>query len=245
MKLKENKKSETLSQRKKAQRDIIELNLMKEGKMDTGPKPSEMEIKPKTFGEKWANFFYHHKLKVIIASVVTVVLCVGIYSSATKVRYDAKVALFCYDNTIGLYSKSIENYLVNFYSDSNNDGKVKIAVANCSYDKNNLQSNDGILGMGKLQSIIAGEEDCLLFVVSKDTMDYLNSISKEIPFFKEENVHKLTENFTNSVKTEGLEALKGEYYIALRTIEGTAIEKSAKKYYPFAREAFDKIKAAN
>ena len=243
--MKENKSSDTLSQRRKAWQDKIELSVMREGKMETGPKPSEVEIKPKTFGEKWANFFYHHKLKVIIASVVTVILCVGIYSSITKTSYDAKVALFCYDDTIGLYADAMEDYLTGFFSDRNSDGKVKIAIANCSYDKNNIQSNEGILGMSKLQSIIAGEEDCLLFVVSKDTIDYLNSISKEVVFFKEENIHKLSDNFINSVKVEGLQLLKGEYYIALRTTVGTAIEKDAQKHYSFAKEAFDKIKVAN
>ena len=243
--MKDNKNSETLSQRKKAQQDKIELSLMREGKMETGPKPSEIEISPKTFWEKWSNFFYHHKLKVIIGSVVAIILCAGIYSSITKISYDAKVALFCYDSTIGLYSKPIEEYLTGFFSDRNSDGKVKIAVANCSYDKNNKQSNDGILGMSKLQSILAGEEDCLLFVVSKDTIDYLNSISKDVVFFKEENIHKLSDNFINSVKAEGLQSLKGEYYIALRTTKGTTIEKAAEKHYPFAKEAFDRIKAAN
>ncbi len=243
--MKENKKSETLSQRNKAQKDIIELNLMREGKMETGPKPSETAIKPNTFWEKTANFFYHHKLKVIIGLVVAIILCAGIYSSITKTSYDAKVALFCYDNTIGLYAKPMEEYLTKFFSDRNSDGKVKIAVANCSYDKNNIQSNEGVLGMSKLQSILAGEKDCLLFIVSKDTIDYLNSISKEVVFFTEENIHKLSDDFINSVKTEGLKELEGEYYIALRATKGTAIENGAEKYYPTAKEAFDRIKSAN
>ncbi len=240
-----NKKSETLSQREKAQRDIIELNLMKEGKMKTGPKPSEVEKKPETVKGKIENFFYHHKLKVIIAAVIVFALCIGTYSSITRTRYDAKVALFCYDGTIGLYASAMEEYLVDFYDDKNGDGQIKITVINCSYDKKDMQSNDGIIAMGRLQSMLAGEEDTLLYIVSKDTIDYLNSISKNIPFFTEENIHKLSDDFTNSVQPEGFAKLKGEYYIALRTIEGSAIQEDAAEYYPFARKAFEKIKEAN
>lgn len=238
-------KSETLSQRQKAQRDIIELSLMKEGKMETGPKPSELEKRPETPKEKLENFFYHHKLKVIIAAVVIFALCVGTYSSITRTRYDAKVALFCYDGTIGLYATAMEEYLVNFYDDKNNDGKIEIGVIDCSYDKKNMQSNDGLIAMGRLQSMLAGEEDTLLYIVSKDTINYLNSISQNLPFFTEENIHKLSDDFINSVQPEGFAKLKGEYYIALRTIDGSTIEKDAAEYYPFAKKAFEKIKEAN
>lgn len=240
-----NKKSETLSQREKAQRDIIELNLMKEGKMKTGPKPSEVEKKPETVKGKIENFFYHHKLKVIIAAVIVFALCIGTYSSITRTRYDAKVGLFCYDGTIGLYASAMEEYLVDFYDDKNGDGQIKITVVNCSYDKDNMHTNDGITAMGRLQSLLGGEEDTLLFIVSKDTIDYLNSISKNIPFFTEENIHKLSDDFINSVQPEGLKKLQGEYYIALRTIENSVIEKEASEYYPFAKKTFEKIKEAN
>jgi hypothetical protein len=241
-----NKKSETLSQREKAQRDIIELNLMKEGKMETGPKPSEIEKKPETFKEKAENFFYHNKLKVIVIAIFAFAISMGIYSSITRIRYDAKVALFCYDGTIGLYAASMEEQLTPFYDDKNGDGKVKIAVVNCSYDKDDMHSNDGITAMGKLQSVLGGEEDTLLFIVSKENIDYLNSISKNIPFFTEENIHRLSDDFVSSIKPpEGFEKLKGEYYIALRTIEGSAIEHDAEEYYPYAKKTFEKIKEAN
>ena len=240
-----NKKSETLSQREKAQRDIIELNLMKEGKMETGPKPSEIEIKPKTLKEKLTNFFYHNKVAVCVTSVIVVMLAVGIYSSIARVRYDAKIALFCYDETIGLYAPAMEEYLVNFYADRNEDGKVKIAVVNCSYNKDKTQTNDGIIATAQLQSILAGEEDTLLFVVTRQTIDYLNGLSEDVPIFKEEHIHKLSNNFNIAVSVDGLAELKGEYYIALRTIEGSAIEKEAAQYYPYAKETFEKIKEAN
>ncbi|MBR6572266.1 MAG: hypothetical protein IKK77_00925 [Clostridia bacterium] len=239
------KNSETLSQRQKAQRDIIELSLMKEGKMETGPKPSEIEKKPETINEKIQNFFYHNKLRVAIIAVIVFALGMGIYSSITRVRYDAKVALFCYDDTIGLYATAMEEYLVKFYDDKNGDGKVKITVVNCSYDKDDMRTNNGITAMGKLQSILGGEEDTLLYIVSKDTIDYLNSISKNLPFFTEENIHKLSDDFINSVQPEGLKKLEGEYYIALRTISGSAIEKEASEYYSFAKTTFEKIKEAN
>ena len=239
------RKSETLSQRQKAQRDIIELNLMKEGKMETGPKPSEVEQSPKTLKEKWENFFYHHKVAVIVTLIGLLAVGLGTYSSIMKIRYDAKMALFCYDDTVGFYAEAMEEYFTPFYTDKNNDGKVKIGVVNCSYDKNDLNSRDGITAMGRLQSILAGEEDTLLYIVSKDTIDYLNSISKNIPFFTEENVYKLSDNFINSVQPEGLKKLTGEYYIALRTIEGSVIEEDAQEYYPLAKATFEKIKEAN
>ena len=46
------KVSETIKQQRKAQKDFLELKKMQSGEMDAGPKPSDVEIKPKTFLEK-------------------------------------------------------------------------------------------------------------------------------------------------------------------------------------------------
>ena len=44
--------SETIKQQRKARKDFLELKKMQSGEIDTGPKPSEVAIVPKTFKEK-------------------------------------------------------------------------------------------------------------------------------------------------------------------------------------------------
>ena len=50
------KKSETLSQREKAQRDLINLKKMKQGDISTDTLKKEEKIELKTFAEKAAHF---------------------------------------------------------------------------------------------------------------------------------------------------------------------------------------------
>ena len=78
------KKSETLAQREKAQRDLIELKKMQAGEIAPGPKPSEDAVEPKTFKEKVVNFFYHYKLAVIAGVFGAVVLGILIGNLITR-----------------------------------------------------------------------------------------------------------------------------------------------------------------
>ena len=54
----DNKKSETLKQREKAQKDLLELKKMKMGQLDPSSlDDSDKVITPKTLDEKCDNFF--------------------------------------------------------------------------------------------------------------------------------------------------------------------------------------------
>ena len=79
-----NKKSETLRQREKAQKDLLELKKMQRGDIDPSIlKDDDKKITPKTPDEKIENFFFYHKYKLLFAAAVAVVLAIIITSAIT------------------------------------------------------------------------------------------------------------------------------------------------------------------
>ena len=91
----DNKKSETLKQREKAQKDLLELKKMQMGQLDPSMlNDDDKKIVPKTLDEKADNFFYHNKAKLIVLGFLAIVLTVLIMSCVTRTDYDATVTIY-------------------------------------------------------------------------------------------------------------------------------------------------------
>ena len=70
-----NNKSDTLKQRAKAQKDLLELKKMQAGQLDPALlNDDDKKLVPKTLDEKADNFFYHNKVKLIVLGFLAVVL---------------------------------------------------------------------------------------------------------------------------------------------------------------------------
>ena len=79
------KKSETLRQREKAQKDLLELKKMQRGEISPETlKDDHKKIVPKTLDEKCENFLFYHKYKLMFAAVAAVVLTIIIISMIKK-----------------------------------------------------------------------------------------------------------------------------------------------------------------
>ena len=93
------KESDTLRQRKFAQKEFLELKKMQNGEMNPPPKPSEVQVEPSTFGEKVKNLWYHSKWAIIALAALIICIALLITQCATKTEYDATVVLFTYSIT--------------------------------------------------------------------------------------------------------------------------------------------------
>ena len=184
------KKNETLEQRRKAQQEFLKLKKMQSGEITPPPKPSE-SAPVMTKEERKENFWYYNKGKVIFTLIIAAVLAVLVVQCATRPTYDGDVVLFTYDTYYTDHVNLMEDYFSLFFEDKNGDGKITVNVTNCSYDKNvtmNFQSNQN--AATKLSSILLGQRETVLFLLDKESYDFLDSVSNEnSKIFKDEKTY--------------------------------------------------------
>lgn len=237
------KKSETLKQREKAQKDLLELKRMQAGLLDPGPKPSEEAVAPATFKEKKDNFFYHYKFVVLMVAFIAVIGVILIYDLVTKVHYDAKVVVYSYDTVYSLYNEKIAEYFEQFYSDVNGNGAVEIAAVDCSIDPNSVSEVQDAKMM-QLQAILASETDTLIYLLDEESMVYFENALEDMTLFKKEDMVELGEDFYKFIETEGFILPETKLYAAIRAVDGTLFEGKAEESVTAAQEVMQRLREA-
>lgn len=230
------KKSETLAQRNKAQRDLIELKKMQAGEIAPGPKPSEEAVLPKTFKEKAANFFYHYKWVVLAAAFGAVVLCVLIANIVNRIDYDSKVVVFSYNTGYSLFNERISDYFETVYADVNENGKVEIAAIDCSInpkDTSELKTSK----LTRLSTMMSVENDALIYLVDEESIKHFENLDVEL--FKKENMVLLGQDFYDFIEVEDSGVPETKLYAAIREVDGTMIDGQNKEAYDAAFEVLE------
>ena len=237
------KVSDTLAQQRKARESFLELKKIQSGEIEAGPKPSEMEITPKTFSEKTSNFWFHFKWHVLASIFAAVTLTVLIVQCAGKPKYDMHVVYFTYTPVMDEQTALVSNYLEPLCSDLNGDGEVNISVINCSMSKKASDTQYSQSAITRLQSIVAAGDDTLLYITDSDSAEYFSN-KAFTNFFGTEQV-ALSDDFYKACKSENFGELPQGLRIACRRVEGTTIEKSSKAaaIYDECLKILDKLQA--
>jgi len=231
------KTSETLKQQKKARQDFLELKKMQSGEIETGPKPSEVAIIPKTPTEKLKNFWFYNKIKIIAVSIAVIFFAFAVSQCVNRVDYDLKIVLFAYSPVLDQNTDAIADYFESICEDVNGDGEVNVSIVNCSYDKKNKDNTK----LTKLQTMIVGEPSAMLYITDNDSIHYFDDIREDDTFFSG-SPKELGEDFYN--KANIYNVLPENLIISIRNIDGTEIAKNkeTKTYYSASEKLLDKIK---
>lgn len=218
------KVSDTLSQQRKARQDFLDLKKMQQGIMDAGPKPSEIAIEPKTFTDKVKNYWFHYKWHTLGTLFCFVAFVLLVTQCAARTDWDMKVVYFTYTPVLDEQTALISDYLEDISQDINGDGDVNIQVVNCSMptDSSNVQYSKTVLT--KLQSLIAAEEEALLYITDSESITYFNADAVK-DFFGTEQL-SLNDKFYSATCSDDFGALPDGLQIACRRLENTVIEKN-------------------
>ena len=216
-----NNKNEILSERKKAQRSFIELKKMQAGEI-TPEKAPEAVLTTKT---KWQTFWFYHKVHIIIAFLVAIIMAFCITQCALKPKYDAKVIVytntFLSDIQIGYF----KDYLTPYFEDINNDGEVNIQFIDCSYNTDDSYDLEYVRSMAtRLQAIISSEGDALLFITDQKRFDELDTNFNSVEHFFTDSIN-LPNIAQEKAKADGIE-IPENLILGKRVIGGTMIESS-------------------
>lgn len=214
------KESETIKQQKLARKEFLELKKMQSGEIETGPKPSEVAIVPKTFGEKLSNIWYHFGKVIIVTAFLLVAIIIMVVQCANKTSYDLEVIYFTYTALPDTTTEKMADYFEKYATDVNGNGKVDVAVINCSCNPN---SNNNAK-LTKMQALIVSDSSALLYITDDKSVKYFYNIRSDSKGFFDENSVVLSEDFYKTITEEGYN-LPENLTLRIRNTEGTQIEK--------------------
>ena len=241
----EKKTNEIIEEQRKARQEFLELKKMQHGEMKAPPKPSEVAIVPKTPKEKWDNFWFQYKWYIIAITAVTVILAVLITQCATRTKYDLEVVYFTYTAVLDEQTNKIADYLAAYAEDINGDGEINVQVVNVSFSDKSGDSQYKYTMLTKLQAMIAGDENAILYITDSESYKYLDGLT-ENGLFDGEPI-KLGDKFYSATESEQLGKLPEGLQISCRRISDTVLEgkKGAAEAYENALKLIEKLKKAS
>ena len=240
----EKETNEILEEQRRARQEFLELKKMQSGEMEAPPKPSEVAIVPKTPKEKWDNFWFQYKRYVVAITAVTVVLAVLITQCATRTKYDMEVVYFTYTAALDEQTNAVAKYIAGYAEDVNGDGEINIQVVNCSFNGKSGDTQYRYTMMTKLQAMIAGDQNAMLFITDEDSYKYLADLSNGDGLFDGEPF-MLGEEFYKATETDSYGKLPEGLRIACRRVSDTVLEskKGSADAYTNAEKTLEAIKS--
>ena len=240
----EKETNEILEEQRRARQEFLELKKMQSGEMEAPPKPSEVAIVPKTPKEKWDNFWFQYKWYVVAITAVTVVLAVLITQCATRTKYDMEVVYFTYTAALDEQTNAVAKYIAGYAEDVNGDGEINIQVVNCSFNGKSGDTQYRYTMMTKLQAMIAGDQNAMLFITDEDSYKYLSDLSNGEGLFDGEPF-MLGEEFNKATETDSYGKLPEGLRIACRRVSDTVLEskKGSADAYTNAEKTLEAIKS--
>ena len=214
-------KSDTLEQRKKAQKDFLELKKMQSGEIVVEAK-TEPEG-PRTFGEWIKNFWYHYKVHTLLTLFLATAIAIGITQCVTRPRYDAEVVLYTRNFYSAEQIELLTEYLTPYFSDTNEDGQVLIAISDCSYTtENTFDSNETNNKASKLNATIASGVEAQLYILDNETLKQLDELAKNYGGFLIDSAPLPQE--VNEIKDSQGNKIPENLIIGRRVLKGTVME---------------------
>ena len=232
-----------IEEQRRAREEFVKLKKMQHGEIAADT--VEEKIVPKTFKEKMQNYWYHFKWHTIVGVFLAVVITVMVAQCATREKYDLITVFFTYTYVMDGQTQQVEEYLEQYASDIDGDGKVNVRVVNCSFNAENGNVQVSQTSLMKLQSMIAAESKAMLFILDDKSEEYLNGISES--GILEVEAKPLDDVFYKACEgKEAYEKLPEGLKISYRKIGSTTMEKdkTAKEVYEAAKEVYNKITGA-
>ncbi len=132
------------------------------------PKPSEVAIVPKTFGQKMSNIWYHYKWAIVVGFLVAVLLTVCTVQCARRVDADLKIIIYGHQY---IDDTGIEQLAEKYVDDINKDGKKKVEIINCSYNASTGSVQYSSSFRQKMTCMITAENSALLYICDRSGYD--------------------------------------------------------------------------
>lgn len=212
------------------------------------------EITLKTKKDKWNNFWFYHKIHVIIGVVLALFVAYMIYDMVTKVNPDYNVAILTSQTISSEYSEQLADEMEKYGEDLNGDGQVVVQMNVFEIvqgdDAAQVDPNVQMAGIVKFQGDVQ-TGDSYLYLTDDDSFaaygaeeglfTYVDGSYPEEGAADYENMRLPISECKGLADTE-IGQLFSDYSFSLRWIRDDLLEKNP-DYYVASKELFDNLVA--
>lgn len=228
------------------------------------------ERKPQDKKSKWENFWYYHKLHILIAAVCIAVVGGFVYEMVTKESPDYQIALLTQKSYSTELVEALQGEIAQYGEDLNGDGKVLVQINPYTIIMDDTQqAADPNVQMASVTrfSVDVQEGDSMIYLTddesfkthqeTRNLFSYLDGSLPEEGADDYENMRVPWEEckilsglkpgqdqtaLTPEGLQKALDSMK-DLSVSLRVFEGTPLEekKGMKEYYDASRRLFDKL----
>lgn len=220
---------------------------------EEGNDRSDVEKKPITPKSKWDNFWYYHKIHVIIAICLILLAGVLVKDLVGKVEPDYQIALITEQSYPEDKTEALQNEVAKYGEDLNADGRIVVKVSNyvvsngtdnANVDMNIQAANytrlSGDFQMGSSFIFITDDASFKYQQENAQVFSYLDGTTPKAGAVDYENMRiSLKDCKKLNAASYGMENLSA----SLRIYKDTSIEgkKGMDAYFSASKKLFDKI----
>lgn len=178
----DNKNERQWDEQKKRER--IEVDKIKQGKMENiYAKEYEkyVPLTPKTFKQKYHNFWFHHRVTVFVITLFVVIAGYFVVDLITRPNYDTTVVLAA-EGVYNFYQEAFEGYFNQYADDYNADGKTMTCTAVVSLkdkDSRDAKNEFAIANKSKLTGMLASCEHSI-FLLDDVGYEHISDVNDKV-----------------------------------------------------------------
>ena len=233
------KKDPYIDPQQRELRELIELKKMQQAAAENKDADTtqffekEEKIVPKTFKEKWKNYWYHYKTASWVTVLVVIFGAWLIKDLLFGTKYDLSVATAS-KYTYSAVNQDIAGDMAKYIEDYNGDGKVNVMYDEMTLDYSEDTTLDPQMNMVNMQKFMAvmAAGDELIFIMDQGVYDAMVDNSGDGLFVNLEELYpeqtdtvrgdKLILNGTRLGKRMGINGLEEDVFLCVRALVGTA-----------------------
>lgn len=242
-------KNNQVSEEQRELQELIELKKRKQAAaehpemVEPPPRQDEEMFVPKTFKEKWDNYWYHYKLVTWLAVFAVFVVGWFVKDIFFGPKYDLVVNIAS-KYTFSAINEDMGKDAATYAEDYDGNGKRAVQVSEMQVNYDGTGSNDQatMVGEQKILAVLNAGED-MVFILDGQTYDQLigsndgktifadlSALYPDLPELVQGD--KVLIQQTELGKEWRMNAVDSELYLCVRKIEGNVkdSEKTQKKY---------------
>lgn len=182
----------------------------------------EEPIVPKTFREKWQNFWFYYKNPVILGVIIAAIVVPFIFQLATPERYDATIIVST-EIPIDTAADPMREALIDYVQDYDGNGKPELKIIMAQLDVNSKYTGQEQMVEASIMKMAGylSQHENFLFIVDKTAYDMIKSMGAvfvdltqwtDAPCVEDGTLYYL--NPTNLGKVLQMGEAKTDFYLA-------------------------------
>jgi len=201
--------------------------------------------KPKTFKQKWDNYWYHYKFHTFIGAVIVITLLIGIISCLQRDYGDFRILASTSKYLEDDVQRKIEDICANYVEDYDNDGEIEVIMLYTLMKDNGSIPTNFSVGQYQKFTLQVIDGNNMLILGDEKVMQslYKANILTDIDESAEDDFSKKCISLKGNALFKETAKSTDELYFAVRKYKGTIVDgqKGAEFSYNTAMKIIEEV----